>query len=166
MKTQTPKNKSTNGERGFTLIETTIASLVMLVGALGCASLFVFSLQNNVGLGCASLFVFSLQNNVGGSERALAMAVAQQQLEQIRSVRYDDLTLNTGTTSSTTRNGERPYTVQRTVALETNSDGSAKNLKRVTITVTPQTGQTWMRSSVVLVTFRSTLSSGSYLVSQ
>ncbi len=65
MKTQTPKHKSTNGERGFTLIETTIASLVMLVGALGCAS----------------LFVFSLQNNVGGSERALAMAVIQRLTE-------------------------------------------------------------------------------------
>jgi len=150
MKTQTPKHKSTNSEGGFTLIETTIASLVMLVGALGCAS----------------LFVFSLQNNVGGGERALAMAVAQQQLEQIRSVKYEDSTLNTGTTSSTVGNGERNYTVQRTVASETNSDSSAKNLKRITITVTPQTGQTWMRSSVVLVTFRSTLASGSYLVSQ
>jgi Tfp pilus assembly protein PilV len=149
MKTQTPKLKSTNGERGFTLIETTIASLVMLVGALGCAS----------------LFVFSLQNNVGGGERALAMAVAQQQLEQIRSVKYDDATLNAGTTTSTARNGERPYTVQRTVVLETNSNGGSKNLKRITITVTPQTGQTWMRTSVVLVTFRSTLSNGSYLVS-
>lgn len=149
MKTQTPKHKSANGERGFTLIETTIASLVMLVGALGCAS----------------LFVFSLQNNVGGSERALAMAVAQQQLEQIRSVGYDDATLNVGTTSSTVRNAERPYTVQRTVALETNSDGSAKNLKRITITVTPQTGKTWMRTAVVLVTFRSTISTGNYLVS-
>ncbi|HKU73718.1 MAG TPA: type II secretion system protein [Pyrinomonadaceae bacterium] len=149
MKTQTPKHKSTNGERGFTLIETTIASLVMLVGALGCAS----------------LFVFSLQNNVGGSERALAMAVAQQQLEQIRSVKYADATLNVGTTTSSVRNGERPYTVQRTVALETNSNGSAQNMKRITITVTPETGQTWMRSSVVLVTFRSTLSSGPYLVS-
>ena len=68
MKPQTPKHKSTNGERGFTLIETTIASLVMLVGALACSS----------------LFVFSVQNNIGGSERALAMAVAQQQLEKKR----------------------------------------------------------------------------------
>ena len=150
MKPQTPKHESTNGEHGFTLIETTIAALVMLVGALGCAS----------------LFVFALQNNVGGGERALAMAVAQQQLEQIRSVNYEDSTLNTGTASSTVTSGERNYTVQRTVASETNSDGSAKNLKRITITVTPQTGKTWMRTSVVLVTFRSTLAGGSYLVSQ
>jgi len=148
MKPQTPKHKATDGERGFTLIETTIASLVMLVGALACSS----------------LFVFSVQNNVGGSERALAMAVAQQQLEQIRSVKYEDSTLNAGTTTTTVRNGERPYTVQQTVVSETNSDSTAKNLKRITITVTPQTGQTWIRSAVVLTTFRSTLNSGSYLV--
>jgi prepilin-type N-terminal cleavage/methylation domain-containing protein len=148
MKPQTPTTKSTNGERGFTLIETTIASLVMLVGALACSS----------------LFVFSLQNNVGGSERALAMAVAQQQLEQIRSVAYLDSTLNDGTTTSTVTNGERNYTVQRTVVSETNSDGAAKNLKRITVTVTPQTGQNWMRTSVVLTTYRSTLVSGAYLV--
>jgi Tfp pilus assembly protein PilV len=150
MKPQTPEHKSTNGEHGFTLIETTIASLVMLVGALACAS----------------LFVFSLQNNVGGSERALAMAVAQQQLEQIRSVAYEDATLVAGTTSSTVRKGERNYTVQRRVVDETNNDGKAKLLKRITITVTPQTGQPWMRASVVLATSRSTLTSGSYLVSQ
>jgi len=148
MKPQNSKHKSTNGERGFTLIETTIASLVMLVGALACSS----------------LFVFSVQNNIGGSERALAMAVAQQQLEQIRSVKYDDATLNADTTTSTVSNGERNYTVQRAVVSQTNSDGSAQNLKRITITVTPQTGQNWMRTSVVLVTFRSTLKSGSYLV--
>jgi prepilin-type N-terminal cleavage/methylation domain-containing protein len=149
MKAQTPKHKSINGERGFTLIETTIASLVMLVGALACAS----------------LFVFSLQNNVGGAERALAMAVAQQQLEQIRSVSFEDATLIAGTTTATVKNGERTYTVQRTVVDETNTDGKAKLLKRITITVTPQTGEPWMRTSVVLVTFRSTLASGSYLVS-
>ena len=151
MKSQTPKHKSTKGERGFTLIETTIASLVMLVGALACSS----------------LFVFSLQNNVGGAERALALAVAQQQLEQIRSVTYEDSTLNVGTTTSTVTSGERNYTVQRTVASETNSDATAKQLKRITITVTPQagTGPNWTRTSVVLVTLRSTLASGNYLVS-
>jgi prepilin-type N-terminal cleavage/methylation domain-containing protein len=151
MNPQTPKHKSTNGERGFTLIETTIASLVMLVAALACSS----------------LFVFSVQNNVGGGERALAMAVAQQQLEQIRSVAFEDSTLNVGTTTSTVSSGARNYTVQRTVASETNINGSAKQLKRITITVTPQVlaGPNWTRTSVVLVTLRSTLASGSYAVS-
>src|SRR5215213_11090626 len=107
MKTKNTKNKKADAQRGFTLVETTIASLVMMVGALACSS----------------LFVFSIQNNVGGGERALAMAVAQQQLEQIRSVTYEDATLTTGTTSSTVRSGERNYTVERTVASQANADG-------------------------------------------
>src|SRR5215217_3984451 len=102
MKTKNTKNEKAEGQRGFTLVETTIASLVMMVGALACSS----------------LFVFSIQNNVGGGERALAMAVAQQQLEQIRSVSYEDTTLDIGTTDATIRTGERNYTVQRTIANE------------------------------------------------
>jgi len=150
MKTQTPKNKTANGQSGFTLVETAIAMVVMMVGALACSS----------------LFVFSLQNNVGGGERALAMAVAQQQLEKIRSVTFEDSSLNVGTTSTTVRSGERNYTVAKVVADETNSDGSVKQLRRITITVTPQTaGPNWMRTPVVLVTLRSTLASGSYAVS-
>ena len=147
MRTQTPKNKK--GQQGFTLMETSIAMVVMMVGALGIAS----------------LFVFSTQNNIGGSERALAMAVAQQQLEQIRIVNYDDTTLNVGTVTATVRSGERPYTVQRTVAQETNADGSARQLKRITITVTPQAGgPNWLSTPVVLVSLRSTLTTGSYAV--
>jgi Tfp pilus assembly protein PilV len=151
MKTKNTKNQKAESQRGFTLIETTIASLVMMVGALACSS----------------LFVFSIQNNIGGSERALAMAVAQQQLEQIRSVNYEDTTLNIGATTSTVRSGEQNYTVQRTVANETNLDNTPKQLKRITITVTPETaGPNWMRSPVVLVSLRSTLANGSYAVSQ
>lgn len=151
MKTQTAKHKTTNSQRGFTLVETTIASLVMMVGALAISS----------------LFVFSTQNNVGGGERALAMAVAQQQLEQIRSVSFEDTTLNVGTVTSTVRNGARNYTVQRVVANEMNANGSAKQLKKITITVTPITaGANWLRTPVVLVTYRSTLAAGSFAVSE
>ena len=146
MKIQIPKNKT---QRGFTLVETSIAMVVMMVGALGVAS----------------LFVFSTRNNIGGSERALAMAVAQQQLEQIRSVSYNDTSLNVGTATSTVRSAERNYTVQRTVAQDTNNDGSAKELKRITITVTPQTGgPNWLSIPVVLVSLRSTLATGAYAV--
>jgi Tfp pilus assembly protein PilV len=150
MKLPRPKNETPNAQSGFSLVETTIALLVMMVGALACTS----------------LFVFSLQNNVGGSERALAMAVAQQQLEQIRSVDYEDATLTAGTTTSTVRNGQRNYAVQRTITTEANPGGSVKELKRITITVTPQTaGADWMRTPVVLVSQRSTLAVGPYLVS-
>lgn len=149
MKTQTPNHKNLKGQQGFTLMETSIAMVVMMVGALGIAS----------------LFVFSTQNNIGGSERALAMAVAQQQLEQIRSVNYEDTTLNVGTATSTVRSAERNYDVQRTVAQETNADGSPKQLKRITIRVTPQAGgPNWLSTPVVLVSFRSTLATGNYAV--
>lgn len=148
MKTKNSQKK--NNESGFTLIETTISLVVMMVGSLAVSS----------------LFLFSTQNNVGGGERALAMAVAQQQLEQIRSVAYEDATLNVGTTTSTVRNGSRNYTVVKVVANETNAaDNTNKNLKRITVTVTPQTaGPDWMRTPVVLVSQRSTLAAGGYAI--
>lgn len=149
MKTKAPKTQNAQGQRGFTLIETTIASLVMMVGALAVSS----------------LFVFSTQNNVGGGERALAMAVAQQQLEQLRSVSYEDASLNVATTNSTVRTGERNYTVQRVVANETNANGTAKQLKRITITVTPiVAGADWTRTPVVLVSHRSSLATGTFAI--
>ena len=149
MKTQTPKNKTFKGQQGFTLMETSIAMVVMMVGALGVAS----------------LFVFSTQNNIGGSERALAMAVAQQQLEQIRSISYEDTTLDVGTVTSTVRTAEQNYTVERTIAQETNPNGSDKQLKRITIRVTPQVGgPAWLNTTVVLVSFRSILTTGAYAV--
>ena len=149
MKTMPRKTQATTSQGGFTLIETTIASLVMLVGALAVSS----------------LFVFSTQNNVGGGERALAMAVAQQQLEQLRSVTYEDTTLNAGTTTSTVQTANRNYTVEKVVAVETNDDNSSKQLKRITVTVTPiVAGADWTRTPVVLVSFRSTLAAGNYAV--
>ena len=149
MNFRTPKTETAKGEAGFTLLETSISMVVMMVAALACSS----------------LFVFSINNNVGGSERALSMAVAQQQLEQIRSVKYEDSTLNTGTTNFTVTTGGRTYTVQRVVTDLTNSDNSLRQLKRITITVTPRaSGPTWTRTPVVLVSYRSTLASGSYTV--
>ena len=152
MKIHNPRNKTDKGQSGFTLIETCIAMVVMTVAALGCSS----------------LFVFSMRNNVGGSQRALAMAVAQQQLEQLRSVNFEDATLLAGTNISTVRSAGQNYTVQKVVADEINTDNSPKQLRRITITVTPQAaaGPNWTRTSVVLVTMRSTLASGSYAVSE
>ena len=148
-KQTTRANKKAKGERGFTLVETSISMVVMMVA----------------GLAISSLFVFSLQNNVGGADRALAMGVAQQQLEQLRSVSYEDATLAVGTTTSTVNTGGRNYSVVKTIAAETNDDLSSKQLKRITITVSPTQGAlTWTRSSVVLVSFRSTLASGSFAV--
>jgi len=150
MKIRTPKTTIAKDEGGFTLIETSIAMVVMMVAALACSS----------------LFVFSIQNNVGGSERALSMAVAQQQLEQLRSVDYVDSTLSDLTTNFSVTTGGRTYNVQRVIVTEKNSNDTSKELKRITVTVTPQAaGPNWTRTPVVLVSYRSTLSNGSYRIS-
>jgi Tfp pilus assembly protein PilV len=142
-------NKKSQGQRGFTLIETCISMVVMMIA----------------GLAVSSLFVFSLQNNVGGGDRALALAVAQQQLEQLRSVAYEDTTLVAGSTTSTITSGERSYSVVKTISEELNDDDTAKQLKKITIVVTPTEGApTWTRTPVTLVSFRSSLASGSYAV--
>ena len=146
------KVKTTNkkGERGFSLVETSISMVVMMVA----------------GLAVSSLFAFSMQNNVGGNERALAMAVAQQQLEQLRSVSFEDSTMSVGTTSTTISNGDHNYSVVKAITNETNANGSAKELRKITITVTPLGGShaTWTRTSITLVSLRSTLASGSFAV--
>jgi len=148
MKPQTHKNTE-NTQRGFTLIETCVAMVVMMVAALACCS----------------LFVFSMQNNVGGGDRALAMAVAQQQLEKTRVVNFDDASLTAGTTNATVKSGERNYAVETVIANETNADGTDKQLKRITVRVTPSTnGPNWQHTSVVLVSLRSSLDFGNYLI--
>jgi prepilin-type N-terminal cleavage/methylation domain-containing protein len=148
MKPQTHKNTE-NTQRGFTLIETCVAMVVMMVAALACCS----------------LFVFSMQNNVGGGDRALAMAVAQQQLEKIRVVNFDDASLTAGTTNATVKSDERNYAVETVIANETNADGTDKQLKRITVRVTPSTnGPNWQHTSVVLVSLRSSLDFGNYLI--
>lgn len=66
---------------GFTLIETTVAMLVMMV----------------VGLGATSLFLYSVRYNSGASQRSVAMAVAQERLEVLRAADYDAADLSFGT---------------------------------------------------------------------
>ena len=144
------KVKNRKNERGFTLVETTISMVVMMVA----------------GLAVSSLFVFSTQNNVGGNERALAMAVAQQQMEQLRSVSFDSTLLNAGTTTSTVRSSDRDYTVVKAITDDINPNNSVKQLRRITITVTPLGGSrgNWTRTPVTLVALRSTVATGSFAV--
>ncbi|HSB29727.1 MAG TPA: prepilin-type N-terminal cleavage/methylation domain-containing protein [Pyrinomonadaceae bacterium] len=146
------KETQKNREQGFTLVETSIAMVVMMV----------------VALSMSSLFVYSLQNNVGGNDRALAMAVAQQQLEQLRSVSFTDATLAVGTTTlPTVTIGGRSYIVIRTITNETNADGTLKSLKKISISVTPISGEkSWQRTAVILVSHRSSLATGAYAITQ
>ena len=108
-------------EAGFTLLETAISMVLLTI----------------VGLGIASVFFFAAKNNVSSSDRELAMAVAQQQMEQLRNVAFTDsaLNANAGTSATITRAGRR-YVVLTTVVNSNVIDGASRT-KTITIRVTP-----------------------------
>ena|SRR5712664_207591 len=138
-------------ERGFTILETTIALLLMAI----------------VGLGASSVFFFAVKNTESAGDRELAMAVAQQKLEQLRNVDFvgADLTATAGTSVTLTRAG-RSYTVL-TVIADSNVVSGQATTKTVTVRVTPNSdSSTWATNissifgSVTLVTQRTALTVG------
>src|SRR5437667_5552012 len=110
--TESKRRRAATPERGFTLIETSIAMVIMMVA----------------GLGVVSLFVYSISNNSGGNDRAVAISIAQQQVEQLRSVRFTDSILNVSTATVLT-----PYTVSngRTYRVTKTEIGRASCRERV-----------------------------------
>ncbi len=139
-------------ELGFTLIEATIALLLMLV----------------VALGAASLFSFSIYNNSGGSDRATSIAIAQQTLERLRSANFNSTTTAASLSGGTTT---PPAIVQdgRTFSTTISVDddpatagvqiNAATNFKAITVTVVPQSiGRGWAYGAggtITLITQRS-----------
>jgi len=131
-------------EGGFTLIETAIALLILMVA----------------GLAVASLFVYATKYNAGAYDRAVALAVAQRQMEALRKTPYSQLASGTQTATD----AGRSFSVVTTVC----NDGSAAcggstSVKRVTIQVTPQNGGgAWARSPVTIMTLRSDTGTGTF----
>jgi Tfp pilus assembly protein PilV len=135
-------------ERGFTLMETSIAMLLMMVAALGVAS----------------LFTYSIAYSSGANDRAVAISIAQQQIEQLRSVPFTDTLLNvtaaTVLSPDTVSNG-RTYRVSRTVTGSNNNVSGNPTLKTITIQVAPQSAG-WAGAPVILRTIRSATATGTY----
>lgn len=131
------KRQDANSQPGFTILETCIAMVIMTVSVLASAS----------------LFAYSIKNNSGANDRELAMAVAQQQLEQLRNVSFTDATLTAtvGTTTTVTRAG-RQYTVLKIIS-DSNVITGLPTLKTITIRVTP-VGSTLVGSNLGAVTLR------------
>lgn len=138
----------TDTERGFTLIETSIAMVIMMVA----------------GLGVVSLFVYSIGYNSGGNDRAVAIGIAQQNIEQLRSVPFTDSILNVSSatvlTPDVVSNG-RTYKVTRTVTGSNNDATGNPTLKTITIRVDP-TGAGWAGFPVILRTIRSATTKGTH----
>jgi type II secretory pathway pseudopilin PulG len=149
-------------QRGFTLVETAISLVIMMV----------------VGLGAASLFAYATKSNSSANDRELAMALAQKRMEWFRDIPFNVTTraqaysypdgglgVTNGTVESVTNAG-RPYIV--TTIIQDLSfvpagfpDAGAPTTKRITVTVSPL-GTSPSLGSVTLSTQRSTLVPGYY----
>jgi type II secretory pathway pseudopilin PulG len=141
-------HKGNSNESGFTILETAISLVLMAI----------------VGLGAASLFFYAARNTVSAGDRELAMAVAQQRMEQLRNVAFTDASLgqtsSSGTSTSVTRAG-RQYSIV-TIILDSNTINGQATAKTITVRVTPDSdSSTWARTvssvfgSVTLISERS-----------
>ena len=124
---QRPGRRTARGARaagGFTILETVIALCIALI----------------VGFGAISLFLFAASFNAGASDRARALALAQELMEDYRATPFADLATTNATQTITrgdTEEGadQRAFTVNTTVAYDA---AVADNRQRViTVTVTP-----------------------------
>jgi Tfp pilus assembly protein PilV len=131
-------------DRGFTLLETCAALLVMMIG----------------GLGIAAVFTYAIKNNTGSRDRAAALAVAQQRMEQYRNLTFMDPGL-----TATVAN-PAPVTVTsagRTYSVTTRITDTTTSLKTITIQVTPlMTYDDWALGSVEISVERSAFALGPY----
>ena len=112
------KQKRAGQQSGFTLLETAIAMVVMMVG----------------GLGIAAVFAYAIKNNNGSRDRAIAIAVAQQEIERLRAVPFNDPAMTATPVIAipvTVSNGGRNFSM-RTIILNT-----TPSVKTIQIRVTP-----------------------------
>lgn len=132
-------------QKGFTILETVIALLIMML----------------VGFGAVSLFVFSMNYNSGAADRARALALAQQRMEILRATDYSSLSTvaaalptseNVGS-PNTPDNDQRTFNVATTVADDANVLNSHQKI--ITVTVTPANAGRWSAGGVTLRCFRS-----------
>lgn len=131
---------------GFSIMETTIALLLMMI----------------IGLAATSLFMFSVSYNSGANDRAMALAIAQRRLEELRQLPFNNAALNAtaaaGTTTTVTEAG-RQY--RQTITITNDST----TLKTIRVDVQP-VGATarWAAQAVTLFTRRASTEVGGYVL--
>ena len=126
------QRKPSSNEAGFTLLETTIAMVLLAIA----------------GLGVAACFFFAARNNSSARDRELSMAVAQQTMEQFRNASFIDAALNAtpadGVSSTIIRGGRR-YMVQTTIT-DTNVQNGTARTKTIQVRVSPWSdSERWAR---------------------
>jgi Tfp pilus assembly protein PilV len=133
-------------EQGFSLLETAIALVIMMV----------------VTLGTASLYVYATNYNAGSADRAAALAIAQQKMERLRRTSFGDTVLDAGTTTENVTYANHQYVMTTTVCATSDCGGSSAR-KIVTVQVSPQGARAWANIAVTLVSERATPVLGDYV---
>jgi len=123
------------------LVETSVALVVLMIG----------------GLGIAAVFAYAIRTNTGARDRAAAIAVAQQQLEKLRNVPFDDpaLTATLNPVTATVESAGRNYEVRTTIT------DSTATMKMINLRVTPlNSSNPWGLSTVTVVAQRASFTVG------
>jgi len=144
MREKKPDIKFEN-QQGFSLLETAIALIIMMVVTLGTASLYVYATNYNAGTG----------------DRAASLAIAQQKMERLRRAEFSDSLMAAGTTSEDVTYVNRHYTLTCTIC-NTSSCGGSSTRKMITIQVVPQGNQAWVNTPITLISERDTTAVGDY----
>jgi len=132
--------------QGFSLLETSIALVIMMV----------------VTLGTAQLYVYATKYNAGAADRAACLALAQQKMERLRWTGFDESLLSAGTTNENVTYANHHYTMTTTVCA-TSGCGGDSTRKVITIQVVPQNQSGWMNTPVTLIGQRATPIVGPYV---
>lgn len=149
MNTTMRHTKKTKGspsrQDGFTLLETAVAMVVMMIG----------------GLGIAAVFAYAVKNNTGSRDRAVAIAVAQQEIERLRSLNFNDAALNATPATvvpTTVENGGRFYQLRTSIV------NTTPTVKTIRVLVTPISGSDgWAVRSVSVSTERAAFTLGPFV---
>jgi Tfp pilus assembly protein PilV len=158
------EHEGRSSQRGFTLLETAIALVMIMI----------------ISLGVVSLFAYATQANTSADDRELSMSIAQKRLEWLRTIPFNTQTRSLAYSypngglaatdpagvSETVTSAGRSYTVTTIITDESlvpiaNPDGGAPARKSIQISVTPL-GSVTAFETVTINTQRSTQVTGIY----
>ena len=156
--------RNSRQQQGFTLLEASIAMVILMI----------------VVLGIASLFTYAIRANGSADDRELSMALAQKRLEWLRTIPFTTQTrhvaysypnggleaTSTSGVAETVTNAGRSYTVQTviqnlSVVPAGNPDAGEPTVKSIKVSVTP-VGAATAFETVTITTQRSTQVTGVY----
>lgn len=142
------KGRGSSTDAGFSLLETSAAMVVFLIATLGVYT----------------TFTYSVNYNAGNSTRAMSLAILQEKVEQMRSLKFTpgktdpELTGGVKTPEILSAVDGNTYRIQTTVDDDPFTSGiqtdSTKTLKEINVTVTldrPSPGwQTAVPATIIL----------------